>query len=75
MPRFQFSLRSSSAVREAGVVQSDTFAEALTAIDEHVTATEGDMLEIGVPGFPPARYECVSGLGENMWRPTGLLAA
>jgi len=40
-----------------------------------VTASAGDMLEIGVPGFPPARFECVSGLGENMWRPTGLMAA
>jgi hypothetical protein len=77
MPRFQFSLSTTDIVREAGVVQSDSFANALAAIEEHVSAKEGDTLEIGVPGFPPARYECVWGgmTGGTAWRPTGLMAA
>jgi len=76
MPRFQFSLSTTNVVREAGVVQSESFADALSAIGEHLTANEGDTLEIGVTGFPPARYEFVRGLeGTQTWRPAGLLAA
>jgi hypothetical protein len=77
MPRFQFSLSTTDIVREAGVVHTESFADALSAIGEHVSAKQGDTLEIGVPGFPPARYECVWG-GEGVakaWRPAGLLAA
>jgi hypothetical protein len=78
MPRFQFSLSTTDIVREAGVVQSESFADALAAIEEHVSAKEGDKLEIGVSGFPPARYEFVGGTmmgGTAAWRPAGLLAA
>jgi hypothetical protein len=77
MPRFQFSLSTTDIVREAGVVHSESFADALAAIEEHVSAKEGDVLEIGVPGFPPARYQRVWGGMEvgTAWRPTGLLAA
>ena len=76
MPRFQFSLSTTNVVREAGVVQSESFADALSAIGEHLTANEGDTLEIGVTGFPPARYEFVQGLeGTQTWRRAGLLAA
>ena len=76
MPRFNFSLFNSGLVGEAGVVQSDSFDEALAAISEHVTANEGDTLEIGVLGFPPARYHKVSGApGMRAWRPAGQLAA
>lgn len=77
MPRFQFALSDDTQVREAGVVQSDSFSDALVAISEHVSAHQGDVLEIGVTGFPPARYECVWAVdgSTSSWRPTGLLAA
>lgn len=77
MTRFLFSLRNTNQVRQAGVVQSESFTEALTAISGHVTAREGDTLEIGVTGFPPAKYECIWSLdqGSNGWRPTGQRAA
>ena len=77
MPRFQFALSNTHQVREAGIVQSDSFSDALTAISEHVEAREGDTLEIGVPGFPPARYECVWSMdqGASAWRPAGQMAA
>jgi hypothetical protein len=73
MPRFQFALSTTEQVREAGIVQTDSFNEALTAISEHVDAHEGDTLEIGVPGFPPARFQCVWSFekGASDWRPTG----
>ncbi len=76
MPRYNFSLFSSGLVGEAGVVQSESFDDALAAISDHVTANEGDTLEIGVYGFPPARYRKVSGAeGKRAWRPAGQLAA
>ena len=77
MPRFQFQLRTTQQVREAGMVQSDSFTDALTAISEHVTASEGDTLEIGVNGFPPAHFECVwsAAHGSTDWRPAGQMAA
>ena len=76
MPRYNFSLFTSGLVGEAGVVQSDSFDDALAAISEHVTAKEGDTLEIGVNGFPPARYHKVSAAdGIRAWRPAGQLAA
>ena len=77
MPRFQFALKSTHEVREAGVVQSESFSDALTLVSKHITVRDGDTLEIGVAGFPPARYEFVP--TENVdavnWRPLGLLAA
>ena len=76
MPRFQFSVGTVGTVREAGAVQCDSFDAALTAISEKSTVKEGDTLEIGVHGFPPARYEYVaSGRGSRAWRPANLLAA
>jgi hypothetical protein len=76
MPRFQFSLRADDAVREAGAVLSDSFDEALTAISEQSEVREGDTLEIGVRGFPPARYQLVSlGRDAKAWMPAGLMAA
>jgi hypothetical protein len=78
MPRFEFSL-SSPAVhnRLAGAVTSASFSEALEAITDQVDLDEGDTLEIGVKGFPPARFEYrVSGAdGSVTWCPTGQLAA
>lgn len=77
MPRFSFSLRNLHQVREAGMVQTDSFSEALTAISEHLTAQEGDTLEIGVNGFPPAHYTCIRSSDErgSGWRPATELAA
>ena len=79
MPRFRFALSNTSThqVREAGMVQTETFDDAMTAISEHLDAREGETLEIGVPGFPPARYECYWSIdaGTSEWRPAGRLAA
>lgn len=76
MPRFKFSLTTFDEIREAGIVQSNSFAEALTAIGEHATVHEGDTLEIGVPGFPPAKYKYLgTERGERSWRPAGLSLA
>jgi hypothetical protein len=77
MPRFRFALSSADTVRQAGVLQVDSFSDALEAISEHVPAEEGDTLEIGVNGFPPARYEYVLSVqdGSPAWRPAGAKAA
>ena len=76
MPRYQFFLNHASDAREAGAVLSDSFAEALDAIAEEGNVKEGDTLEIGVAGFPPAHFELVAlGRGERAWRPSGQLAA
>ena len=76
MPRFKFALSGPEEVREAGIVQSESFAEALSAIGDQSALTEGDTLEIGVPGFPPARYHYVGMVrGKRSWRPAGQLAA
>ena len=76
MPRFKFALSGPEEVREAGIVQSESFAEALSAIGAQSAIVEGDVLEIGVPGFPPARYHYLGMVrGERSWRPAGLLAA
>ena len=77
MPRFRFALSTSDAVRQAGVIQVDSFSDALAAIGEHVSVEEGDTLEIGVNGFPPARYEYVWSVddGAPSWRPATSLAA
>jgi hypothetical protein len=56
MPRYHFSLGQGDTVRETGAVTSDSFSDALEAIAEQSDASLGDLLEIGVPGFPPARY-------------------
>jgi len=76
MPRFKFAVSGPEEVREAGIVQSESFAEALSAIGEQSALTEGDTLEIGVPGFPPAKY-FYRGMvrGRRNWQPAGQLAA
>jgi protein involved in polysaccharide export with SLBB domain len=76
MPRYTFSLSKAHAAAESGTVLSDSFTEALDAIAEQPRVSVGDTLEIGVPGFPPARYECVAfGRGQRKWKPANLLAA
>ena len=77
MPRYQFAIVKSDTVREAGFVHSESFSEAITAISQRVRAETGDTLQIGVRGFPPARYECLFAEDGNArsWKPEGLLAA
>lgn len=60
MPKYEFALSSAETIRQAGAVMSSSFAEALTAIEEHATVSEGDLLLIGVPGFPPVQIRCLA---------------
>ena len=71
MATYTFSLSTSEESRQAGLIQSSTFEEALRLVRERMTVTQGDTLEIGVKGFPPARYECVETLfdGSVFWKP------
>jgi len=79
MPKFEFALSSAEAIREAGIVVTSDFAEALSTIEENASIDEGDFLRIGVRGFPPAQLQCV-GLRERgngwapMWKPHGRAA-
>ncbi|MGZ8414894.1 MAG: hypothetical protein ACXWZS_02965 [Gemmatirosa sp.] len=76
MPRFNFALGKAGTLREAGEVQSDTFDDALEAIAEQAIVQVGDLLEIGVHGFPPARYTLVkTGRKSRGWKPANQLAA
>lgn len=77
MPRFQFVLSTTDGTGEAGVVTSDSFTHALAAVGEHASPKNGDVLEIGVAGFPPARYTCVrtAAGGAPNWLPAHRLAA
>ena len=77
MSKYQFAISSGpESVRRAGVVESDSFDEAVVLLGTRITVHTGDSLEIGVHGFPPARFECV---GESrrgaIWMPQGRLAA
>ena len=76
MTRFEFSLKSPTRIRQAGVVQSESFDDALSLVSKHLTVQDGDTLEIGVAGFPPARFAFVP--SENVdavaWQPVGLAA-
>lgn len=71
MATYTFSLSTSEEARQAGLIQSSSFDEALQLVAERMTVNRGDTLEIGVNGFPPARYECVESLldGSVFWRP------
>jgi hypothetical protein len=76
MSRFRFSVRGIDS-RQEGVIESDSFIAAVDALAQHVDVQTGDWLEIGVHGFPPARYKCVGEVksGIPMWIPEGQLAA
>lgn len=64
MSRFRFAL-SNAAVRQEGTVEGDSFVQAVDTLWLHVDVKQGDVLEIGVKGFPPARFECVGEIGEG----------
>ena len=77
MPRYTFSISTGEEVRKVGVVQSEDFSGALTALEQQMPADAGDTLEIGVAGFPPARYQATVTLdGVSFeWHPLNRLAA
>ena len=78
MSKYQFAISSGpESIRQAGVVESDSFDDAVMLLGERVPVQEGDSLEIGVYGFPPARYQCVGAIrgGRPLWAPQGRLAA
>jgi hypothetical protein len=78
MSKYQFAISSGpESVRQAGVVESDSFDDAVTLLGERIPVRAGDSLEIGVAGFPPARYNCVGAVknGRPVWVPFGRLAA
>jgi hypothetical protein len=76
MSRYRFSVSSSDS-RQEGIIESESFRAAVDALGEHVTVQLGDVLEIGVNGFPPALYTCVGEVrtGLPVWVPSGQLAA
>ena len=69
MSKFRFAL-SNAAVRQEGMVESDSFIQAVDSLWEHVEVHSGDVLEIGVQGFPPARFQCIAdlGAGKPFWK-------
>ena len=77
MSKFQFAISSGPEfVRQAGVVESDSFDEAVVLLGTKISVRAGDSLEIGVHGFPPARYHCIGEMKSRpIWVPEGQLAA
>jgi hypothetical protein len=78
LSKFQFAISSGpESIRQAGVVESDSFDDAVMLLGTKVPVHAGDSLEIGVTGFPPARYHCVGAVknGIPVWIPEGRLAA
>lgn len=72
MSKFCFAV-SNIETRRDGVIESNSFSDAVDELGRQVAVTKGDTLEIGVFGFPPARYECV-GLVQGkrpIWFPAG----
>ena len=76
MSKYCFSVNN-AASRQEGVIESHSFVAAVDALGLHVDVQSGDVLEIGVLGFPPARYKCVGQIsnGFPMWIPAGQQAA
>ena len=75
MSKFSFAVSSVDA-RHEGVIESDSFIAAVDALGEHVDVRTGDVLEIGVSGFPPARYECVGEIKKlPVWMVANTIAA
>ena len=72
MTRFTFSLSRAGVASDAGIVLGDSFTEALDALAREPQVAVGDTIEIGVPGFPPARYECIPlGTAKRGFQPIG----
>ncbi len=78
MSKFMFAISSGpESVRQAGIVESSSFDEAVIMLGHRIQVQTGDFLEIGVSGFPPARYHCIGAVksGRPLWVPEGQLAA
>lgn len=77
MSKYLFAICSGpESVRQAGVVESNSFDEAVVLLGKKIPVRAGDSLEIGVYGFPPARYHCVGEMRSRpIWIPEGRLAA
>ena len=77
MSKFQFAISSGpESIRQAGIVESDSFNDAVLLLGKRIPVQTGDSLEIGVHGFPPARYHCVGAVKSTpVWVPEGRLAA
>lgn len=78
MSKFQFAISSGpESIRQAGIVETASFADAVDLLGKKVTVHAGDSLEIGVAGFPPARFQCVGAVknGLPVWIPQGQMAA
>ena len=76
MAKYTFSLDTRDDVVQAGVVQGRSFDEALQALGHELVVKQGDRLKIGVAGFPPALFECVSLMGGDvLWTQANQKAA
>ena len=77
MSKYLFAISTGpESLRQAGVVESDSFDEAVVLLGRKIPVRPGDSLEIGVYGFPPARYQCVGEMRSRpIWMPEGRLAA
>lgn len=76
MAKYTFSLDTRDDVVQAGTVQGRSFGEALETLAQELVVKRGDRLRIGVAGFPPAQFECVSLMGGDVfWTPANLKAA
>ena len=78
MSKFQFAISSGpESIRQAGVVESDSFDDAVVLLGKKIVVQAGDSLEIGVAGFPPARFQCAGAVrnGRPIWIPEGQMAA
>lgn len=76
MAKFTFSLDTRDEVVQAGIVQSRSFEEALDTLGQELVVKQGDRLQIGVAGFPPAHFEAISLMGGDvLWTPARQLAA
>lgn len=70
MSKYRFAVSDLESRRE-GTIESESFVSAVDALALHVDVRMGDVLEIGVLGFPPATFRCV-GEGERglpVWMP------
>jgi hypothetical protein len=76
MSKFRFSVSNIESRRD-GIIESDSFDDAVNELGKHVSINKGDVLEIGVFGFPPARYECMGVVqgARPIWFPASKLAA
>ena len=75
MPSFEYAVSTADEIRSAGVVQAETLADALVAVESSGPLQPGDELLIGIAGFPPAQFECAGARVINgnrmvtVWKP------